>query len=111
MKNQLDVTNINKVIEQVKANPSQALNYVNKNDFCLAAHGAAEDVYKKLTEKLKGNKEALDLLFAYSHLSFCHYQGDDMLLSDIDDARKMICDLWQAPEKTPKKKAARASAK
>ena len=90
----LDWTNADKVIANAKEDPTRAIKNATWNDFRLIVQAASQDVYSELMEKLKGQEELKDLLFAYNQLEFVHYQFDDTVVSDIDEAKKIICDIW-----------------
>jgi hypothetical protein len=90
----LDFTNADKVIERAKEDPTSAIRNATWNDFRLIVQAASQDVYSELMEKLKGQEELKDLLFAFNHLEFVHYPFDDAVVSDIDEAKKIICDIW-----------------
>jgi len=94
MNTDLDFSKFDEVVKRAKENPKKELLNASLNDLRLMAFGAANDAYGELIKKLEGNEELKDLLFAYSHLTYVHYDFENVVISDIDVAKKEIKNIW-----------------
>ena len=99
-----DLTNLDKLTEEVKSDPKWALQNASLNDFRLIAFATSEEVYSMLMEKMGDDKEAQELLFMYSHLLLCQHETDNLVLGDLDEAKKIICKVFTPELKAKKEK-------
>src|SRR5262245_42831940 len=91
----IDWPKAQKAIDKCKASPRLLkLGNFDINEFRAIAESASEDAYMELMKQLEGQKELQDLLFAISHLTFVSNRFEDLAMSDIEHAKKIIGKLW-----------------